>query len=204
MDRNIVKATLLVVVLVFIMSAGCAGMIGPAYSGLEPVAPVGGPVVMTQGKRPLVAVGPINLPGYIDRAATIMEATINPANISTVDQKDSILETEIPRVLTENVRRLLVPRGIDVAPYTPTRNSDYRIALSLTTFEITNADILEVRAQWVLYDAGRTSPVMVRDCSFSTPVKDRSDAGRRAAMSRSLGDLARAIVKDLGGVLEGK
>lgn len=203
MDRKMMKATLLMVTLAFVMSAGCAGTTGPAYTVLDPVAPVDGPVVMTQGKRPLVAVGPINLPGYINRAATIMETTINPANISTVDQKDSILETEIPRVVTENVRRLLAPRGVDVVPYTRTRNADYRVALILTTFDITNADILETRAQWVLYDAGRTSPVMVRDSSFSTPV-NRSDAGRREAMSRSLADLTRAIVKDLGGILEGK
>jgi len=204
MDRKIIKTTLLIVTLAFVMSAGCAGTIGPAYSGLDPVAPVDGPVAMTQGKRPLVAVGPIDLPGYIDHAATIMETTINPANISAVDQKDSILETEIPGVLTENVRRLLAPRGVDVVPYTRARNADYRIALRLTTFDITDANTLEARAQWVLYDAGRTSPVMVRDSSFSTPVEDRGDAGRRVAMSRSLADLARAIVKDLGGVLEAK
>lgn len=190
------KTMVFMAMIVLALSAGCAVSVGPAYSVLDPIAPVDGPVVMTQGKRLLVAVGPIDVPGYVDRAAAIVETTINPANISSFDQEASVLQREIPRVITENLRRLFAPRGIAVVPLTQGRNADYRIAVGLSTFDITNLGTLDTRARWVLYGHDGKVPVMVKDISFPTPVRERGDAGARAAMSRSLADLSRSIVND--------
>ncbi len=190
------KAMVFMVIFTLALSTGCTISVGPAYSVLDPVAPVDGPVAMTQGRRLLVAVGPIDVPGYVDRAATIVETTINPANISSFDQEASVLQTEIPRVITENLRRLFAPRGIAVVPLTQGRNADYRIAVGLSTFGVTNPGTLDTRARWVLYGRDGKVPVMVKDISFPTPVQERGDAGARAAMSRSLADLSRSIVND--------
>jgi len=196
-SRTPMKVMVFIAIFALALSAGCAVSVGPAYSVLDPVAPANGPVAMTQGRRLLVAVGPIDVPGYVDRAATIVETTINPANISTVDMRASLLKREIPGVITENLRRLLAPRSIAVVPLAAGKNADYRIEVKLSTFDIINPDTLDTRARWVLYGSDGKTPVTARDVSFSTVFRERGDAGAREAMSRSLAALSRSIVTDL-------
>lgn len=196
-SRTPMKAMVFMVMFTVALSTGCTVSVGPVYSVLDPVPPVDGPVVMTQGRRLLVAVGPIDVPGYVDRAATIVETTINPANISTVDMRASLLKREIPRVLTENLRRLLAPRSIAVVPLAEGKNADYRIEVKLSTFDITNPGTLDTKARWVLYGFDGKTPVAARDIAFSTIFRERGDTGTREAMSRSLVDLSRSIVTDL-------
>ncbi|NLT21980.1 MAG: hypothetical protein GXX82_02925 [Syntrophorhabdus sp.] len=203
MRRETIRTKLLTVALVFALSAGCAVSVatGPGYPGLVPLPMPPGPYVVTQGKRLVVAVGPTDVPGYITRAATIMDTTMNPANISSADRRASVLEWQIPAVVAENVRRLLVPYGIEVVPDPRGRNADYRIAVDLRVFEVSRPGVLETRARWILYGPGGTSPITEKDVAFSTPLGEPGDAGTEAAMSNSLADLARGIVKDFGGIV---
>ncbi len=203
MRRGMKRTGLLAATLAFALSAGCVVSVGTGSGspGLVPVPMPSGPYVVTQGKRLVVAVGPVNVPGYITRAATIMDSTMNSANISSADWKASVLEWQIPQVVTENVRRLFAPYGIEVAPHPQGRNADYRIAVDLRVFEVSTFDVLETRGRWVLYGPGGTSPMMERDIAFSTHLHEPGDAGTKDAMSRALADLTRGIVKDCGGVL---
>jgi uncharacterized lipoprotein YmbA len=198
-----IRPGLLVATLAFALSAGCAVSVGTGSGspGLVPVSMPPGPYVVTQGKRLVVAVGPVNVPGYITRAATVMESTTNAANISAADWKASVLERQIPQVVTENVRRLFAPYGIEVAPSPQGRNAGYRIAVDLRVFEVSTFDVLETQGRWALYGPGGMSPMMEKDIAFSTPLREPGDAGANDAMSRALADLTRGIVKDCGGVL---
>ncbi|OPY02214.1 MAG: hypothetical protein A4E60_01194 [Syntrophorhabdus sp. PtaB.Bin047] len=203
MRHGMSRIGLLVATLVFALSAGCAVSVGTGsgYPALVPVPMPPGPYVVTQGKRLVVAVGPVNVPGYITRAATIVDSTMNAANISAADWKASALESQIPRVVAENVRRLLDPYGIEVFPDPRGKNADYRIAVDLRVFEVSTFDVLETQGRWVLYGPGGMPPMMERDIAFSTPLRESGDAGANDAMSRALADLTRGIVKDCGGAL---
>lgn len=182
---------------------GCAASVGVGtdHAVLEAIPPGGAPVPVAQGVRPVVAVGPIGVPGYILRAATIMGSTISLANISRADQDDAILATEIPRVVTVNIGRLLTPKGLAVVSSGIGARSDYRVALDLSAFDVTQGDTLETKGQWALYKDGSASPVLVKDIFFSTPVAGKGVAATRAAMSRALADLATVIVRDCEGFL---
>ncbi len=184
--------------------AGCADTNRSAYSVLDTIAPTVSAAGVSGGKGPVVAVGPIDVPGYVDRAVTVLESTINSANISAFDQKVYVLKTEIPRVITENLRVLFAPVGVTVVPYARNRASDYRVAVGLATLDITKFDLIETKAQWALYGSGGTVPLMARDISFNTPVKQRNDAGIKAAVSKALADLSRSIAQTSQPVIERK
>ena len=182
---------------------GCAASVGvgTGYSVLETIPPGGAPVPVIQGVRPVVAVGPVGVPGYIVRAETIMESTISLANISTADQNDAYLAREIPRVITVNIERLLTPKGLTVISSGVGAKADYRVAVDLSAFDVTQFNTLETKGQWALYRGGNAVPVMVKDISFSTPVAGNSSTATRAAMSRALADLATMVVRDFEGFL---
>jgi uncharacterized lipoprotein YmbA len=203
MRHGAIGTGLFAVALAFALSAGCAVSVGTGsgYPGLVPVPMPPGPYVVTQGKRLVVAVGPTDVPGYITRAATIMDTTMNPANISAADRRASVLEWQIPGVVAENIRRLLAPYGIEVVPDPRGRNADYRIAINLRVFEVSRSGPLETRARWILYGPRDISPIMEKDVAFLTPLGEPGDAGTEAAMSRALADLARGIVKDFEGIV---
>lgn len=175
--------------------------VGTGYSVLDTIPAGGAPVPVVQGVRPVVAVGPVGVPGYIVRAATVMESTISLANISTADQNDAYLAKEIPRVITVNIERLLTPKGLAVISSGVGAKADYRVAVDLSGFDVTQFNTLETKGQWALYRSGDAAPVMVKDISFSTPVAGNSVAATRAAMSRALADLATMVVRDFEGFL---
>ncbi len=183
---------------------GCAASVGvgTGYSFLDTIPPGSAPVPVTQGERPVVAVGPVGVPGYIVRAKTIMESTISLANISSADERDAVLYREIPRVVTVNIGNLLAPKGIAVVS-TGMRSTkgDYRIAVDLSAFDVTQFNTLETKGQWALYKGADAAPVTVRNISFSTPIAGNDTAAVRSAMSRALADLATMIVRDFEGSL---
>jgi len=191
----------LVMVMPAVLGGGCAGTGGTRYSGLEPLPQPEGTPVVTQGKRLVVAVGPVDVPGYITHAAAVVNATIGGANISEADARASTLEWEIPRVVAENVRRLLAPNGIEVIRDSRGRNADYRIEIDLVTFQATRFDTLDTQADWIFYGRDGRALMTKRNVSFSTPIAGKTEADTRSAMSRALADLARGIVKDIRGVL---
>lgn len=181
---------------------GCAVSVGTGYSILDTIPSSNALVVpMAQGIRPVVGVGPIGVPGYIIRAATISESSWNLANVSTADQNAAPLSREIPRVITVNIENLLAPRGLTVVSSGTGANTDYRIAVDVSTFDVTEFNTLETKAQWALYQRGSAAPVMVKDVSFSTPVAASNREAVRTAMSRALGDLTTVIVRDFEGLL---
>jgi uncharacterized lipoprotein YmbA len=196
------KKRILVFVFALILAVGwgCAVSVGTGYSILDTIPPSNTPIPMTQGVRPSVAVGPIGVPGYILRAATVSESW-NYANVSSTDQNAAFLKKEIPRVITVNIEQLLTPKGMAVTSSGPGTNADYRIAVDLSAFDATQLNMLDTKGQWALYQRGNPAPLLVRDISFSTPVAGNDDAAVRAAMSRSLADLTTVIVRDFEGFL---
>ncbi|MHB8108558.1 MAG: PqiC family protein [Syntrophorhabdaceae bacterium] len=173
--------------------AGCAG---GNYTILEPILPPPAPVVIAQGHRPVVAIGPIGVPGYILRASIVAESDINIANISSADQELSFLRRDIPAVVTINFERLLTPAGMAVVSTGIATQADFRIAVDIHALDVTPFDVLDTRAQWSLYRSGAADPLIIRDVTFTTPITGRDDAAIRSAMSRSLADVTRVIAND--------
>lgn len=187
--------------LILAVGWGCAVSVGTGYSILDTIPPGNAPVPIMQGVKPSVAVGPIGVPGYILRAATVSESSWNYANVSSADQNAAFLKREIPRVITVNIERLLTPKGMAVTSSGLGANADYRISVDLSTFDVTQFNMLDTKGQWALYQRGDPAPLLVRDISFSTPVAGNDNAAVQAAMSRSLADLTTVIVRDFEGFL---
>ncbi len=187
-----------------ILLAACAGPDRRAFSILDTIPPDASAAAMHGGKNVVVAVGPVDVPGYIDRGAAIVETTIDISNVSSPDQRAYVLKTEIPRVLTENLGVLFAPGGIAVVPYRHGGVSDFRVVIDLSVFDLGEFDTVETKARWALYGKGKDAPVLVRDISFSTPVEHRDNAGVRTAMSKALAEMSRSIALAAQTAIEGK
>jgi uncharacterized lipoprotein YmbA len=195
------KNLLLILVACMAVLWGCAASVGsgPGYSALDTIPPGNEPIPMVQGVRPVVAVGPVQVPGYIVRAKTILYSTPNPVNVSMADQQDAFLYWEIPRVLSIDIERLLVPKGLSVVSSGIGPTTDYRIAVDLSAFDVTQFNTLETKGQWALYRGRNAAPVLVKDICFSIGVAGNDRAQVRSAMSRALADIATAIARDFDG-----
>lgn len=202
-EVEMMKRNILIGLFAFIVAVGwgCAATVGTGYSILDTIPPGEAPIPMTQGPRPVVAIGPIGVPGYVLRAATVLETTWSTANISVADQKAAVLNSEIPRVITVNMERLLASKGLAVTKGGTGSNADYRIAVDLSSFDVRQFSMLETKGQWALYQRNSAAPLLVKDISLSTPVAGSDDAAVRAAMSMSLADLTTMIVRDFEGFL---
>ncbi|MEN6616994.1 MAG: ABC-type transport auxiliary lipoprotein family protein [Syntrophorhabdus sp.] len=192
------KITIFAIVLAIVIIAGCAG---GTYSRLQPIPPPPGPAVMTQGSVPVVAIGPIGVPGWILRASIVSETELSAANISSVDMRAGLLSRDIPAVVSINFERLLAPAGIRVIRTSIGTSANYRIAVDINALDVTPSNLLDTRAQWTLYRADAADPVIMREVAFATPIAGQDDVAVQSAMSRSLADLTRIITKDFEGFL---
>lgn len=184
--------------------AGCAATDRGAFSILDTIPPDVSTAAVPGGKSVVVAVGPVDVPGYIDRAVTVVETAKSMSNVSSVDQEAYVLKTEIPRVLTENLEVLFAPGGITAVPYRHVGEWDFRVVIDLAVFDLAGSDIVETKARWALYGAGKDAPVLAREISLGTPVEHRDSAGVKAAMSKALAEMSRSIARTARPVIEGK
>jgi uncharacterized lipoprotein YmbA len=145
---------------------------------------------------PSVFVGPVTLPEVIDRPQLVVRVTANRVELLESHRWAEPLKSEIPRLIAQNLGRLL---GSDrVSSYRQHAGADaqYRVLVDIVRFESAPGEAVTVEASWTIRRAlggtQKTGHSLVRE-----KVAEAGYDGLVAAYSRALagvsGDIARAI-----------
>ena len=145
---------------------------------------------------PTVAIAPITLPEMVDRPQIVVRADVSRVNILETHRWAEPLKSAIPRLLAENLSRLLGPAQVSVYPQNAANDTDYRIFVDIPRFEAT-ADAVAVEATWTI----RRSAQGFQKTGRSQASEPRGGEGYEALVSaynRALAavsrDIARAIL----------
>lgn len=153
----------------------------------ESVAPTGGAYE--------VAVGPITLPDLVDRPQLVISVENNQVDIIETQRWAEPLKSQIPRLLADNLGRLLGSDRVSAYPQRAGSEADYRVLLDIQRFESTGNRV-SVDAFWTIRrstgGAAKTGRSVVRE-----PVGGGSYDAMVTAYSRALfavsNDIAIAI-----------
>ncbi|HEX8948540.1 MAG TPA: PqiC family protein, partial [Dissulfurispiraceae bacterium] len=103
----------------------------------------------------IIAIGPVRIPDYLDRPQIVTRAGINELRLSEFDRWAGSLESDIIRVLAENISSLLSAERLSVVRWTPYRESQapaqYRVEMFVDRFEGTPGDSVLLKARWIVF-----------------------------------------------------
>jgi uncharacterized lipoprotein YmbA len=143
-----------------------------------------------------VGLGPIELPGYLDRQQIATRTSTNRLSYSETERWAAPLAENFSRVLEQNISHLLNPAPMIQFPWQSNDVPDYQVKIEVLQFEANGNQEAWLTARWTVID--RNKKILVGQ---------RSQLNRRAgslstedlvkALSETLGDLSREIVKTL-------
>jgi uncharacterized protein len=136
-----------------------------------------------------VSVGPVSVPGQVDRRQIVVQNGPNQVSISEFDRWASPLSDEIGRVVTENLITLL--GTLQVAQFTQqaAAGAQYRALIDVIRFESEPGKGATLDALWTVSPARGGKPYRGRTTVTET-VQGGDYAALVAAHSRALGKLS--------------
>jgi len=143
-----------------------------------------------------VTIGPVHIPDYLERPQMVTRVGDNELKLSEFHRWAGSLETEVTRVLTEDISGLLPADQLSVTRWVPylesQRPASCRVEVFVDRFEGTLGDSVVLKAQWVVF--GHRSDVLLRrELLTREPVDGNRYDALAAAMSRALERLSRDI-----------
>ena len=150
-------------------------------------------VTRTSPQTPIIGVGPVTLPRYLDRPQIVTRYGPHELKLAEFDRWAEGLDTNFTRVLGENIAQLLPTAQVVTHPWPRATPLDYQVMVEVTHFlgQVGGESLL--MADWTLFK-GEGQQVLVSGKSrLSAPVVSEDYAAMVAAMSQTLADLGREV-----------
>jgi uncharacterized protein len=143
---------------------------------------------------PVIAVGPVTVPKYLDRPQIVTRASRNQLTLGEFDRWAEPLPDNISRVLGENLARLVPTDHILLQTWPRPANLDYQVTVEVLDFEGGLGGESVLLALWSLLD-GAERTLMTRRASLQVPVGGRDYEALVQAMNQMIGTLSRDIAE---------
>jgi hypothetical protein len=184
------------VVLVFV---GCRST--PPPTGFYTLAAV--TKAETTGQTPApkgdlaVGIGPVQLPGYLDRPQIITRTAPDRLTLSEFNRWGGSLRQDFTRVLAENVAALLGTDRVLAHPWGDRLDPAYRVALDVQQFDGDLGGTVVLKATWIVTGREGKTPLSVRKSDIQEPVSGKDYDALVVAHSRAVAALSREIAGEI-------
>jgi uncharacterized lipoprotein YmbA len=145
-----------------------------------------------------LGIGPIRLPGYLDRQEIVTRVSPNRMDLSEYDQWAEPLETNFNRVLGQNLSILLPINRLVFFPWESTRSPAYQVEVEVLRFEANAAGDVQLSARWLVLETSKKAALKSGETVLTHQPATKSTDAAVAALSETLGDLSREIAKAIG------
>jgi uncharacterized lipoprotein YmbA len=174
--------------------AGCSRSPRVTFYTLEPAAQV--ETVAAAMAAPAIAVGPVTLPELVDRPQLVVRVAANRVEVLETHRWAEPLKSEIPRLIAENLGRLLGSSRVSSYLQHSGADADFRVLVDFKRFESSPGDAVIVEAVWSLRRATggilKTGYTLVRE-----PVGAEGYDPLVAAYGRALIAVSRDLARDI-------
>ncbi len=141
-----------------------------------------------------LGIGPVRLPGYLDRQEIVTRVAQNKLDLSENDRWAEPLDENFTRVLAQNLSVLLRTDRIVIYPWPLDKKPNYRVEIEVLRFESNAAQEAQLTARWTVINEGGPAPFNVKESRLVRPIKEKSTEASVAALSETVADLSREIV----------
>ena len=151
------------------------------------------------GRGPAIGVGPVTLPGYLDRRQIVTRRGRDEIELGEFDLWSEPLKDGAARVLGENLAILLRTDRVALLPWRGSHPVRYQVAVDVARFEGAAGADVTLEARWRIL-GGDGKELALRRSTVTEGVGAPGYGALVAAMSRALGALSRDIataIRDL-------
>jgi hypothetical protein len=143
-----------------------------------------------------VGLGPIELPGYLDRQQIATRTSTNRLSYSETDRWGAPLAETFSRVLGQNISQLLKPVQVSQFPWQSNEAPDFQVKIEVLQFEGNSNQEAWLTAHWSVSD--RTKKILVgQNSQLTRRTGSQSIEASVKALGETLGDLGREIANSL-------
>lgn len=203
--RPLIRALLMTILSVTLLSA-CVTLTSPSSqlytlnasnNGAPPLPEHNNP------QRPVLAVGPVDLPDYLRRPQIVSREGENRIKVAEFDRWAAPLNEQVERVLAENLGARMP--GMVVVNYREQRfKPRYRLSMSVERFERQDGKRVQLAGRWTLANAETGAVLQTHRDSFDVSLEgDESYEATVAAQSKALAELADAMSDVVRGHVSG-
>ena len=191
-------------IVAFVVS-GCGTSPAAKFYTLTPVAQQKQEkAVIGTGSASPIAIGPVEIPEYLDRSEIVTRADQNQLILSEFNLWGGSLKTDVNRVLIENVSHFLAADGIPIVTWKLGITDVQRVPVQIVRFDGTPNDSILLKARWAVIEKDGKNFEFVRESSITVSVKGGNYNSVVAAMSEALGELSKEIASDIKPVVKKK
>jgi uncharacterized lipoprotein YmbA len=188
-----------------LLLAGCGTSPPAKFYTLTPVtAQRSAEKVVDTEKNMPVAIGPIEIPEYLDRPEIVTRAEQNQLILSEFNLWGGALKADVNRVLIENISTLLAGDGIPIITWKATVGEAHRVPVLISRFDGSPNDNIILKARWAVIEKEGKAFEYFRETNIMVPVKGSSYSSVVAAMSEALGELSKEIAAGIKSVIKKK
>lgn len=183
----------LLLVLAIALAAGCATTPQSRFFSLSAASP---PATAASGLS--LALGPIDLPEYLDRPQIVTRSGDNRLSVDEFNRWGGSLEEEIGRVLALYLGRRLGAQHVYTYPSRVAADTDYRIALDIRGFDGALGGEVGLDVAWSLIDDRGGKVLQTRQTSYRSAARGPDYDAYAAALSDTLMQLGDDLAAALG------
>jgi uncharacterized lipoprotein YmbA len=142
----------------------------------------------------VITIGPVTLPDVVERRQLVLRTTPNQVTLIEEHQWAQPLQSEIPRVIAENLTRLLGAKQVSVYPQSAGDHAEYRVLIDVQQFESALGGQVSIDAFWTIrHSAQGESSFRTGRSTVVEPAGGSSYEALAAAHSRALARISRDI-----------
>lgn len=191
-------------IVAFVVS-GCGTSPAAKFYTLTPVAQQKQEkAVIGTGSASPIAIGPVEIPEYLDRSEIVTRADQNQLILSEFNLWGGSLKTDVNRVLIENVSHFLAADGIPIVTWKLGITDIQKVPVQIVRFDGTPNDSILLKARWAVIEKDGKNFEFVRESSITVSVKGGNYNSVVAAMSEALGELSKEIASGIKPVVKKK
>jgi uncharacterized protein len=149
-----------------------------------------------------LGVGPVRIPGYLDREELVTRVAENRFDVSQNDRWVEPLEENVSRVLAQNLYTLLKTERIVRYPWPTSRRVTHQVEVEILRFEPNTSREAELSARWVIVDVATKQPLANKTSFIKRAIKQDTKETAVDALSETLADLSREIAEAVRAVAQ--
>jgi len=188
-----------------LFAAGCVpGSTGPSrYYVLSPLSGQKADAQSLTGEgRVSVGIGPVDLPGYLDRPQIVTQISENMISLGEFDIWAESLQENFIRVLAENISTLLVSEPVAVFPWKDAFQTDYQVKVDVMRMDGTLGSDAVLTANWAIFREGRTELLLAKRSTYREKSDGESYEPLVAAQSRAVQALSSDIAAEIKSAIQ--
>lgn len=153
--------------------------------------------VSSAGKDYAIGLGPITLPGILDRPQIVTKTSPNQLELGEFDRWGEQLKENVGRVIGQNLMRYLDTEFVSIYPWPRYRHVKYRIAIDVLQMDGVLGQQVGLDVIWTILDAEGRQEIAINHYKGVEKVNDHLYETFVIAQSRLLAILSKQIAESV-------